>query len=84
VIDGATATATATATVGSFPGSVGVDPSTDTVYVSNDGSDTESVIAGATNTVIATVTVGSQPRASGSTPRPIRPTSPTSTQTPCR
>jgi YVTN family beta-propeller protein len=68
VIDGATNTVTATVTVGNGADAVGVDPTTDTVYVANQDDNTVSVINGATNTVTATVTVGNEPDAVGVDP----------------
>ena len=58
-----------TATVGTDPAGVGVDPTTNTIYVANDGSGTVSVIDGATCdgstqsgcTPVATLSVGSAP-----------------------
>ena len=44
-----------------YPSGLAVDPSTDTVYVSNEGGNSVSVIDGATKTVTATVAVGFQP-----------------------
>ncbi len=61
MINGATNTVTTTLNVGQFPEGVAVDPATDTVYVTNSGDDTMSVIDGANNTVTSTVTVGSDP-----------------------
>jgi YVTN family beta-propeller protein len=64
---GTTYTVTATVTVGNYPAEVGdaagvgVDPTSDTVYVANPSSSTVSVMNGATNTVTATVTVGNGP-----------------------
>ena len=51
----------ATVTVGTNPYGVGVNPSTNTIYVANEGSNTVSVIDGSTNAVTATVTVGTNP-----------------------
>jgi len=86
VIDGATCNgsdtsgcgqAWPTVTVGSAPQALGVDELTDTIYVTNTGGDTVSVINGATcngtNTsgcaqIPATVTVGNAPRAVGVNP----------------
>jgi YVTN family beta-propeller protein len=48
-------TVTARMGVGKAPYGVGVDPSTNTVYVTNEASGTVSVIDGATNTVTATI-----------------------------
>jgi YVTN family beta-propeller protein len=66
VIDGATNTVTATVPVGSVPVGVGVDPSTDMIYLANSSSDSVSVIDGATNTVTGQPRhdrpVGHQPR----------------------
>ena len=61
-------TVTATIGTGSYPWGVGVDPSTDTVYVANEGSNSVSVIDGATNTVTATISVGSFPTGVGVDP----------------
>ena len=66
-----------TVTVGTAPQALGVDELTDTIYVTNTGGDTVSVINGATcngtNTsgcaqIPATVTVGNAPRAVGVNP----------------
>ena len=38
-----------------------VNPNTNRIYVTNDGSNNVSVIDGASNTVVATVAVGSDP-----------------------
>jgi YVTN family beta-propeller protein len=48
-------------TVGVGPDAVGVDPSTDAVYVANVADDTVSVINGATNSVVRILAVGSSP-----------------------
>ena len=64
----AAAAAPATVTVGSNPSAVGVDPTTDTIYVANYASGTVSVIDGTTNTVTDTVTVGTSPDAVGVDP----------------
>ena len=61
VIDAATSTVTATIPVGSSPAGVAVDPTTDTVYVTNYVGGTVSVIDAATSTVTATIPVGSYP-----------------------
>ncbi len=53
---------TGTITVGSDPYGVAVNPVTGTIYVTNTGSDSVSVISGRTNTVTATITAGSNPR----------------------
>ena len=68
VIDGATNTVIATIPVGdgiNNPGGIGINPSTDTLYVANsDGTfsdasdDSISVIDGATNTVTGTIILG--------------------------
>ena len=47
--------------VGSSPFGVAVDPTINTIYVTNSGDDTISVISGATNTVSTTISVGSIP-----------------------
>jgi YVTN family beta-propeller protein len=47
--------------VGSSPGAVAVNPTTDTIYVANNGSNTVSMIDGATDTVTATIAVGTSP-----------------------
>ena len=54
-------TVTATIPVGSGPDGVAVDPAAGTVYVTNYGDGTVSVIDAATNTVTATIPVGSGP-----------------------
>jgi DNA-binding beta-propeller fold protein YncE len=63
VIDGTTNAVTATIGVGIMPIGVGVDPATNTIYVSNEFGDghtgTVSVINGATNTITTTVGVPS-------------------------
>jgi YVTN family beta-propeller protein len=60
----------ATVGVGDNPYWLGVDPSTDTIYVANSSTadNTVSVIDGATNTVTATVNVGSMPYGVGVDP----------------
>ena len=58
-------TVVATVAVGTNPIAVGVNPTTNKVYVANIGSNTVSVIDGATNSVVATPTVGTDPRAIG-------------------
>ena len=55
----------ATIPVGDDPQAVRVDPSTNRIYVANQGGDTVSVIDGANNVVIATVPVGDRPFAIG-------------------
>mgnify|MGYP003346187445 FL=1 len=50
-----------TVSVGSGPNGVAVNPSTNTIYVTNYGGNSVSVINGSTNTVTATVSVGSHP-----------------------
>ena len=59
---------TGTVAVGSNPFGVGADPSTDLVYVANEGANTVSVIDGTTNTVTATVAVGNGPDGVGVDP----------------
>ena len=54
-------TATIKTGIGSNPRGVAVDPVTDTIYVTNQSSNTVSVINGATNTVTAVIPVGSTP-----------------------
>ena len=69
VIDGApyiggqpdTGKVVATIPVGRNPWSIGVDPDNDRVYVSNQGSNSVSVIDGHTNKVVATIGVGLRP-----------------------
>jgi YVTN family beta-propeller protein len=63
-----TYTVSATIPVGSGPYLVGVDPTTHTVYVTEENIGTVSVIDGATNTVTATIPVGSVPDAVGVDP----------------
>jgi YVTN family beta-propeller protein len=58
VIDTATNTVTATIPVGGSSLGVAVSPDGGTVYVTDEGSNTVSVIAAATNTVTATIPVG--------------------------
>ena len=53
----------ATVGVGTKPYGVATDATTNTIYVTNFGSNTVSVIDGATNTVTATVAVGAYPTA---------------------
>ena len=48
---------TATIGVGTFPLAVAANPKTNTIYVTNDTSQTVSVISGRTNTVTATTPV---------------------------
>ena len=59
------AAVTATIPVGSHPDGVAVAPLTGTVYVTNDGSDTVSVISRRSNTVTATILCRSNNRLSG-------------------
>jgi YVTN family beta-propeller protein len=47
--------------VGTTPWGVAVNETTNTIYVTNTGSGTVSVISGSTNAVTATITVGSAP-----------------------
>jgi YVTN family beta-propeller protein len=61
VIDGAGDSLIATIGVGINPWAVGVNPTTNKIYVTNSGSDNVSVIDGSTNSVIATVWVGNYP-----------------------
>jgi YVTN family beta-propeller protein len=61
-------TVVATVPVGSSPFGVGVNPTTNRIYVSNFGSNTASVIDGATDAVVATVPVGSSPLGVGVNP----------------
>ena len=69
VIDGApyiggqpnTGKVVATIPVGRNPWGIGVDPDNDRVYVSNQGSNSVSVIDGHTNKVVATIGVGLHP-----------------------
>jgi len=61
VIDGSSNTVIATVPVGTFPQGVGVNPTTNRIYVANQGGNTVSVIDGTSNTVIATVPVGNSP-----------------------
>src|SRR5258706_201998 len=51
----------ATVPVGSGPDGVGVNATTNRIYVANFGGSSVSVIDGATNTVFATVGVGNNP-----------------------
>jgi YVTN family beta-propeller protein len=51
----------ATVAVGSSPQRVAVNPTTNRVYVSNNGSNNVSIVDGSTNAVIATTPVGSKP-----------------------
>jgi YVTN family beta-propeller protein len=69
VIDGATDTVIGSPiAVGSNPLGVGVNPTTNKVYVTNQGGNTVSVIDGATDTVIGSPTVGANPYAVGVNP----------------
>ncbi len=52
----------ATAPVGNGPYGIAVNPTTNRVYVTNDGDNTVSVLDGSTNSVIATVPVGLCPQ----------------------
>ena len=61
MIDAATRAVTATIPVGSGPFGVAVDPAAGTVYVTNNGDGTVSVIDAATRAVTATIPVGSGP-----------------------
>jgi YVTN family beta-propeller protein len=56
-------TVTATVSVGTVPLAVAVDPVTNAIYVSNEGSNNVTVINGATNNVTAAVSAGTQPYA---------------------
>lgn len=53
---------TDTISVGHGPGSIGVDPLTNRIYVANHDDDTVSVISGRTATVIATITLAPTPQ----------------------
>ena len=66
--DGATPVVTATVAVGSVPYGVGVNPTTNKIYVVNSGGNTVSVIDGTTDTVLTTVAVGSVPTGVGVNP----------------
>ncbi|MDY6794551.1 MAG: DUF5719 family protein [Actinomycetota bacterium] len=57
-----------TVNVGSNPWSVGVNPTTNKIYVANAGSNTVSVIDGSTDTVSTTVGVGWSPQGVGVNP----------------
>jgi YVTN family beta-propeller protein len=61
VIDGTSNQVVATLNVGTQPRAVGVNPTTNRVYVVNSSSNSVSVIDGSTDTVVATVPVGSLP-----------------------
>jgi RHS repeat-associated protein len=61
-------TVVATVTVGTQPTAIGVNPTTNKIYVANHGSRNVSVIDGATNGVVATVTAGTYPTAIGVNP----------------
>src|SRR5512143_3743552 len=61
-------TVVATITVGSGPTGVGVNPTTNRIYVANHYFDNVSVIDGASNVVITTVSVGSSPDGVGVNP----------------
>src|SRR5258706_10716 len=58
----------ATVPVGVNPFGVGVNPTTNLIYVSNQNSNNVSVIDGITNTVVATVGVGNIPNGVGVNP----------------
>ena len=62
----------ATIPVGKNPAAVGVNPTTNRIYVANRFSDTVSVIDGASNSVIATVAVGAFPSGIGVDPNTHR------------
>src|SRR4051812_39431964 len=55
-------TTVTTITVGAGPRGVAVNPTTNRVYVANNGANTVSIIDGTNNTVLSTVPVGTQPR----------------------
>ena len=59
VINGSTNTVTSTISVGIQHSGVAVNPTTNTVYVTNNADNNVSVINGSTNIVTATVPVGS-------------------------
>ena len=61
VIDGVANTILPTIQVGTQPYGVGVNASTNRIYVANNLSNTVSVIDGATNTVLSTISVGNNP-----------------------
>jgi len=61
-------TVVVTVPVGTNPWAVGVNPTTNKIYVANQGSNTVSVINGADNSVVATVPVGRYPYAVGANP----------------
>jgi YVTN family beta-propeller protein len=61
-------TVTATIPVGSSPDAVAADPAAGTIYVTNVGANTVSVIDAATGTVTATIGVGSSPEGVAVTP----------------
>lgn len=58
---------------------VAADPRSDTIYVTNEGSGTMSVISGGTDTVTATIRVGRSPYGSRPTRGPAPSTSPSCT-----
>jgi YVTN family beta-propeller protein len=68
LIDGASNRVVATIPVGSEPVSVGVNPTTNRIYVTNSNSSTMSVIDGASNRVVATIPVGTDPSGVGVNP----------------
>ena len=68
VIDGTTDLVVDTIPVGKNPSGVGVNASTNRVYVSNSLDGTVSVIDGGTDKVVATVRVGSGPTGIGLSP----------------
>ncbi len=72
MIDGASNTVINTVTVGGSPLRVGVNPTTNRIYVSYDGGDSIAVINGANNTVVGTVTVGTFPVGIGVNPNTNR------------
>jgi len=61
VIDGATNKVLASVEVGSFVQSLALNPVTNTIYTSNNASNTVSVIDGSTNTATATLDTGKSP-----------------------
>ena len=67
-VDPAPPTVVATVPVGTNPYGVGVNPTTNRIYVANLSGNTVSVIDGANNTVVATVPVGSNPYGVGVNP----------------
>lgn len=72
VIDGETHAILATVPVGLQPFGIGVNPSTNRIYVGRSAGTTVAVIDGATNAVVASIPVGSNPTSIGVNPNTDR------------